>query len=89
MHRQIYTTNKTLKYRLFAAVTFDDRYLMGSYNFSIPEDFQMYLDELRSSINGIVNMDVNVTQETGILTLSTCIADSPNERWMVNATREE
>lgn len=85
----IYLPNQTLKYRLFAAVVFDDRYLMGSYNFSLAEDFQTYLDELRSSLNGHVNMDVNVTQETGILTLSTCIADSPNERWMINATREE
>jgi sortase B len=49
----------------------------------------MYLDELRSSINGHVNMDVNVTPESGILTLSTCIETSPNERWIVNATREQ
>lgn len=85
----IYTTNQALKYRLFASVTFDDRYILGNYNFNDPVDFQKYLDEIRSSINGHVNMDVNVTQNTGILTLSTCIADSPNERWMVNATREE
>ena len=85
----IYLPNQTLKYRVFATVTFDDRYLMESYNFSYPDDFQKYLDELRSSINGHVNMDVNVTQETGIITLSTCIATSPNERWLVNATREQ
>ena len=84
-----YTTNQALKYRLFAAVVFDDRYITGNYNFQDPADFQMYLDELRSSINGHVNKDVNVTQESGILTLSTCIATSPNERWMVNATREQ
>lgn len=85
----IYTTNQALKYRLFAAVVFDDRYILGNYNFLDPADFQMYLDELRSSINGHVNMDVNVTQDSGIITLSTCIASSPNERWMVNATREQ
>ena len=85
----IYLPNQTLKYRVFATVVFDDRYLMESYNFTYPDDFQKYLDELRSSINGHVNMDVNVTQETGIITLSTCIATSPNERWMVNATREQ
>ena len=32
---------------------------------------------------------VNVSQSTGILTLSTCIADSANERLLINATREE
>ncbi len=70
-------------------MVFDDRYILGNYNFKDPTDFQKYLDEIRSSINGHVNMDVNVTQQTGILTLSTCIADSPSERWLVNATREE
>ena len=70
-------------------MVFDDRYILGSYSFVDSADFQKYLDELKSSINGHVNTDINVTQDTGILTLSTCIADSPNERWMVNATREE
>lgn len=85
----IYLPDKTLKYRIFAAVNFDDRYLLGRYNFSIPRDFEEYLDELRGSINGNVNIDIPVSQQTGILTLSTCIADSPNERLLVNATREE
>ena len=85
----IYTPERTLKYHIFAATPFDDRYLLGSYNFSSQVDFEKYLDELRSSINANVNMDVNVLQQTGILTLSTCIADSPNERFLVNATWEE
>ncbi len=84
----IYLPDQTLKYRIFAAVTFDDRYLLGNYNFSYPEDFQRYLDELRSSIDGHVNTEVNVTQNSGILTLSTCIGDAPSQRWMVNATKE-
>ncbi len=84
----IYLPDQTLKYRVFAAVTFDDRYLLGNYNFTYPEDFQKYLDELKSSMDGHVNAEVNVTQETGILTLSTCIGDSPSQRWMVNATKE-
>lgn len=85
----VYLPDQTLKYRVFAAVTFDDRYLMENYNFSDITDFQKYLDELRSSINGHVNNGVNVTQETGILTLSTCIGSAPSNRWLVNATREE
>lgn len=80
---------QTWKYRIFAAVTFDDRYILGNYSFSLIEDFQSYLDELRGSINGNVDMNIEVTQDTGILTLSTCIGDSPNQRWLVNATWEE
>ncbi len=85
----IYLPDQTIKYKIFAAVAFDDRYLMDNYNFSDSGDFQKYLDELRSSISGHVNMDVNVTKETGILTLSTCISSAPNQRWMINATKEE
>ncbi len=80
---------KAWRYRIFAAVRFDDRYILGNYSFSDITDFQSYLDELRSSISGNVDMNVEVTQDTGILTLSTCIGDSPSERWLVNATWEE
>ena len=85
----VYMPEKTLKYHIFAATPFDDRYLLGSYNFSDQMEFEEYLDELRSTINGNVNMDVNVSLQTGILTLSTCIADSANERFLVNATLEQ
>ena len=85
----IYLPNRTLKYHIFSATPFDDRYILGNYVFSSQDDFEKYLDELRSNINGNVNMDINVAQNTGILTLSTCIADSPNERFLVNATWEE
>lgn len=85
----IYTPDRTLKYHIFSATPFDDRYILGNYNFTSQADFEKYLDELRSSISGNVNMNVNVLQQTGILTLSTCIADSPNERFLVNATWEE
>lgn len=82
----IYLPDATLKYQVFAAVSYDDRYILGSYNFRDKEDFQKYLDELRSSIDGNVNNNIEVTQDSRILTLSTCIADSPNQRWLVNAT---
>ncbi len=82
----IYLPDRTLKYQIFAAVAFDDRYILGNYNFQDKEDFQKYLDELRSSIDGNVNNDVQVTQESTILTLSTCIGEYPEQRWLVNAT---
>lgn len=85
----IYLPEQTLKYHIFSATPFDDRYILGNYTFSSQADFEEYLDSLRSSINGFVNQEVNVSQGTGILTLSTCIADSPNERLLVSATREE
>lgn len=85
----IYLPDRTLKYQIFAAVAFDDRYLLGNYNFRDPADFQTYLDELRSSIDGNVNNEVQVTQDSTILTPSTCIGEYPDQRWLVNATLVE
>lgn len=82
----IYHPDYTLKYQIFAAVSFDDRYILGEYNFQDVDDFEKYLDELRSSIDGNVNYDVQVAQDTTILTLSTCISEYPDQRWLVNAT---
>ncbi len=82
----IYLPDKTLKYQVFAAVAFDDRHILESNGYVVPEAFQSYADELRSSIDGNVNNDVPVAQEGTILTLSTCITESPNQRWLVNAT---
>lgn len=80
----IYQPGLALKYQIFAAVSFDDRYILGNYNFMDTNDFQKYLDELLNSINGNVNRDVYVAQETTILTLSTCISAYPDQRWLVN-----
>ncbi len=82
----IYLPDKTLKYQVFAAVAFDDRHILEGGSFVVPEAFQSYADELRSSIDGNVDNDVPVAQEGTILTLSTCITESPDQRWLVNAT---
>lgn len=82
----IYCPNYTLKYQIFSAVAFDDRYILGSYNFQDTDDFQKYVDELRSAIDGNVNNEVQVSQDTTVLTLSTCISEYPDQRWLVSGT---
>lgn len=82
----IYCPNYTLKYQIFSAVAFDDRYILGSYNFQDADDFQKYVDELLSAIDGNVDNDVQVSQDTTVLTLSTCISAYPDQRWLVSGT---
>lgn len=82
----IYQPDQTIKYQIFAAVAFDDRYILGNYNFSDPDDFQKYLDELCGAREGNVNDKITATEDSKILTLSTCISESPDERWLVNGT---
>ena len=89
----IYTPEKTMKYQIFSALTFDNRYIPGQYQFRLVEDFQNYLDELRNTPGANVNRDLEVTQDSKILTLSTCIAPAgqpgSDQRLLVNATEVE
>lgn len=84
----IYLPDQTVRYRIFAAVAFDDRYILSNYNYFQEEDFQLYLDDIRGSIEGNVNRDIEVTRQKRIIVLSTCISESPDQRWLVNATME-
>lgn len=81
----IYQPDKTMKYQIFSAVAFDDRYLLGSYNFANAEEVQEYIGELNSSLDGNVNNGIAVSPQNKILTLSTCIDEFPEQRWLVNA----
>jgi len=73
------------KYQIFAAVAFDDRYLMNNYAFTYDEDFNKYISELKACMEGNVDESVDVKFGDKIITLSTCIDEYPDQRWLVNA----
>ncbi len=73
------------KFQIFAAVAFDDRYLIMSYAFTYDKDFDQYITDLKSCIDGNVNEDINVEFGDTVITLSTCIDEFPDQRWLVNA----
>ncbi len=85
----VYTPEKTIKYQIFSCVTFDDRYILGNYQFRDPEDFHNYVDELRNTPGAIVNRDLNITTDSKVLTLSTCVGIGADQRWLVNAIEVE
>lgn len=85
----VYTPDKTIKYQIFSCVTFDDRYILGNYQFKDPTDFQDYIDELRNTPGAIVNRDLDITQDSKVLTLSTCVGVGVEQRWLVNAVEVE
>lgn len=75
-HREvvIYTPEKVLHYRIFAAYNTDDRHILNSYDFTNPDEYQDYLDYVNSqkSVSSIVTDDVSVTVDSHIIILSTC-----------------
>lgn len=74
----IYTPNQRLTYRIFTALTYDDRHIMGSFDFSDILQREEYLAS-------IGNSDPEVRSDSRIITLSTCIGGQPNNRLLVEA----
>lgn len=77
------------KFQIFAAVAFDDRYLIMSYAFTYDQDFNRFISDLKACEVGNVNNDVKVEFGSPVITLSTCIDEYPEQRWLVNAVLVE
>lgn len=82
----IYTPEHKLTYEVFAAVTYDNRHIMWSFDFTKEEQFQAYLDSLYGirNMNTYIRDDVEVTTEDRIITLSTCNGND-EQRLLVEA----
>lgn len=82
----IYLPDGTVKkFQIFAAVAFDDRYLIKSYAFDYDKDFDKFISDLKACEVGNINEAVNVEFGSPVITLSTCIDEYPEQRWLVNA----
>lgn len=82
----IYTPDHIRTYQVFAAVTYDNRHIMYSFDFVNQEQRQAYLDSLKAVRNMATCWDdsVSVTTEDKIITLSTCNGNE-NQRFLVEA----
>lgn len=83
----IYTPNQKRTYEIFAAVVYDDKHILMDYDFTQEAQRIGFLQSVSSakSMVGGIRDGVNVTSESNILTLSTCIGDQPNNRFIVEA----
>ena len=80
----IYTEGHILKYRIFAAYKWDNRHILNSYDFSDEKVFADYLEEIKNPKSLMVNKrDVDLTTSDKIITLSTCIGNEKNYRYLV------
>ena len=80
----IYTPKHIFTYEIFAAYKYDNRHLLNSFNYSDDAVFQEYLDYIKNPTSMLVNRrDVDLNLESKILTLSTCIGNESNFRYLV------
>lgn len=83
----IYTPDRVLAYKVFAAYSYDDRHIMNSFDFDDPEVFGAYLDEVFHvrSMEKNLREDMTVTTQDRIITLSTCNRGEKDTRYLVQA----
>ena len=83
----IYTPEKKFVYRIFAAVVYSDMHIMEGYNFLLESERQAFLDSIYESrdMRNSIDESVEVTPENRIITLSTCIGNEADHRFLVGA----
>ena len=86
----IYTPEKELVYLVVANVIYDDRYVTYYYDDNRQYAREEYLASLHNTYNGTYWLDEpEVTTESHILTLQTCIGGMPNNRRFIIAVLQE
>lgn len=83
----IYTEDCVRVYQIFAAYEFSSAHLLLSFDTKNPETFSAYLEGIfqRDGLNDNFNRELEVTAEDKIITLSTCISNKPDNRYLVQA----
>lgn len=83
----VYTPEATLKYAVFAAVPYDNRHIMYTYNFDSPRMYRAFLDSIFSvrSLGAVFDENIKVTEDDQVLILSTCLMGDPSQRYLVLA----
>ncbi|MDY5863209.1 class B sortase [Agathobacter sp.] len=81
----IYTPNQKFTYRIFAAVVYGDELIPNKYDFETIKGRQAFLDSIYSNSDSrsIVDSEIEVNTDSKLLTLSTCIGNESNNRYLV------
>ncbi len=80
----IYTPGHILTYKIIAAYKYDNRHLLNTINYSDNTVFKDYLSYIQNPTSMMVNKrEVELDLKSKILTLSTCIGDEKEHRYLV------
>lgn len=83
----IYTPDEKRTYEVFEAVVYDDRHILKSFDFTKESQRQEYLESLKNvrDLDSNYNDKVAVNPDSKLITLSTCIGNRPDNRYLVGA----
>uniref|UniRef100_UPI004024C756 class B sortase n=1 Tax=Agathobacter sp. TaxID=2021311 RepID=UPI004024C756 len=81
----VYRGDRVLVYEIFAAYIAGNEHILYSYDFQTQDGRQNYVDQIEKGTSGNLRNDVEVTADSHILTLSTCISGKAKNRYLVQA----
>ena len=83
----IYTENAALEYRVYAAVVYDNRHIMYSYDNDDVDDCKSFIKSISEARNlkNQYREDMELDENSKLITLSTCITGQPDKRFLVVA----
>lgn len=88
----VYTPDENIAYKVFAAVTYDDKLILDYYDdFHDLNDLDVFIDDIESC-KGIFDRTVEINRSDKLLGLSTCMPNGIEGRyyvWGVKMTDEE
>lgn len=81
----VYTAKDTRVYEIFGAYEYDDRHLLKNFATENAGEYQKYLESIKklSDACGHFDRDMSLYSSDKIITLSTCIANKPESRYLV------
>jgi sortase B len=83
----IYLPDQELHYTIFAAVPYDNRHILYTYDCTEADQFLAFLNTITSvrAIGANFAEDLTVTEEDQLIVLSTCLSGNHNGRFLVLA----
>ncbi len=87
----VYLPDEAITYHVYAAVVFDDRYIPKSYNFDTLNERTRFIEDIKNfgQQPAYFNEEFAPTDKDSMITLSTCIADEPSNRWLIIGVRDD
>ncbi len=83
----IYLPQRKLTYQVVSAFKYDDRHIMNSFNFAVPEDLANFQETVKNPSSALKNvrtdLDVTIDENSKIVVLSTCITNQKSNRYLV------
>lgn len=83
----VYLPEKEMHYKVFAAVPYDNRHILYTYDFTSKRRYNAFLNSIFDvrEIGAQHSTDVSVTPEDKLLILSTCLQGNSHRRFLVVA----